>query len=125
VWDLFIGKVLGKSFLPLYIYHQLQKGSQHGRGIVTSLNSLSDRFRIKVNPNTIYPLLRRLEEQGFVAGQWEHPETRSRRFYTITPAGETEYARLKAEVEPKMRATLEILQTLIDEIFGEEVPGDD
>ena len=36
---------------------------------------------LAVNPNTMYPLLRSLEAQGLVAGEWEHPERRSRRFY--------------------------------------------
>ena len=29
----------------------------------------------------MYPLLRSLEAEGLVAGEWEHPERRSRRFY--------------------------------------------
>ena len=45
---------------------------------------------IAVNPNTMYPLLRELEAQGLVAGEWEHPERRSRRFYRLTEAGEAE-----------------------------------
>ena len=42
---------------------------------------------LHVNPNTMYPLLRSLEAQGLVAGEWEHPERRSRRFYRVTDAG--------------------------------------
>ena len=39
---------------------------------------------VAVNPNTMYPLLRTLEAEGLVAGEWEHPERRSRRFYRLT-----------------------------------------
>ena len=35
----------------------------------------------------MYPLLRSLEADGPLAGEWEHPERRSRRFYRITDAG--------------------------------------
>ena len=42
---------------------------------------------LAVNPNTMYPLLRQLEAQGLAAGEWEHPERRSKRFYRITDAG--------------------------------------
>ncbi|MBA2343443.1 MAG: helix-turn-helix transcriptional regulator, partial [Thermoleophilaceae bacterium] len=38
-----------------------------------------------------YPLLRRLEQSGLIEGAWEHPERRSRRYYSLTPAGRKEY----------------------------------
>ena len=40
---------------------------------------------ISVNPNTIYPLLRQLEAEGMIKGDWEHPDRRTRRYYSITP----------------------------------------
>ena len=42
---------------------------------------------ISANPNTIYPLLRDLEARGLIEGQWEHPDRRTRRFYSITVGG--------------------------------------
>ena len=53
---------------------------------------------LAVNPNTMYPLLRALEQEGLVAGEWEHPERRSRRFYRLTGAG-----RPSATVSPARR----------------------
>ena len=47
---------------------------------------------MSLNPNTMYPLLRELESGGFIEGQWEHPEKRSRRMYTLTDSGREEYA---------------------------------
>jgi DNA-binding PadR family transcriptional regulator len=37
-----------------------------------------------------------------VAGEWEHPERRSRRFYRTTPAGEAELTRLGGELGPRL-----------------------
>ena len=42
---------------------------------------------LSVNPNTMYPLLRELEERGLIEGSWEHPERRTRRYYSLTAAG--------------------------------------
>ena len=56
-----------------------------------------------MNPNTMYPLLRSLEERGLLAGKWEHPERRSRRYYSVTAAGEQERDRLAAELQPRLR----------------------
>jgi DNA-binding PadR family transcriptional regulator len=64
---------------------------------------------IAVNPNTMYPLLRRLEADGLVAGEWEHPERRSRRFYRLTDAGAAERGRLAQAVGPRLDAMAEAL----------------
>ena len=53
---------------------------------------------LSVNPNTMYPLLRQLEGRGLIEGSWEHPERRSRRYYSLTDDGRAEYARLVEEV---------------------------
>jgi DNA-binding PadR family transcriptional regulator len=52
----------------------------------------------------MYPLLRRLEADGLVAGAGEHPERRSRRFYALTPAGRARRDELAADVAPRLDA---------------------
>jgi DNA-binding PadR family transcriptional regulator len=37
--------------------------------------------------NTVYPLLRRLEERGLLESEWNTDESRPRKFYTTTAAG--------------------------------------
>lgn len=48
--------------------------------------------------NTVYPLLRRLEEQGLLASEWNTEESRPRKFYRTTAAGSELAARLLTEV---------------------------
>ena len=38
--------------------------------------------------NTLYPLLRRLEKQGYLTSEWNTDEARPRKFYRTSPAGE-------------------------------------
>ena len=42
---------------------------------------------IPSDANTIYPLLRRLEERGLLASEWNTDDTRPRKFYRTSPAG--------------------------------------
>jgi DNA-binding PadR family transcriptional regulator len=37
--------------------------------------------------NTLYPLLRRLEKQGFLTSEWNTDEARPRKFYRTSTAG--------------------------------------
>lgn len=42
-----------------------------------------------VQGNTLYPLLRRLEGQGLLTSDWNTDESRPRKFYRTTPAGDS------------------------------------
>ena len=75
---------------------------RYGNQLIERIGELT-AGALAVNPNTMYPLLRNLEAHGLVAGEWEHPERRSRRFYRITDAGRAECAALRAEVEPRLQ----------------------
>ena len=41
-----------------------------------------------VDANTLYPLLRRLETQGVLTSEWNTEESRPRKFYRTSAAGE-------------------------------------
>jgi DNA-binding PadR family transcriptional regulator len=73
---------------------------------------------LSVNPNTMYPLLRQLESRGFIEGQWEHPERRSRRYYSLTTEGRTEYARLVEEVRPFLDSVKSSIDEIVHEVYG-------
>ncbi len=52
---------------------------------------------IPSDANTIYPLLRRLEERGLLASEWNTDDSRPRKFYRTTPAGAELAAQLLAD----------------------------
>jgi DNA-binding PadR family transcriptional regulator len=73
---------------------------------------------LSVNPNTMYPLLRSLEARALIEGNWEHPERRSRRYYSITEAGRREYERLLAEVRPFLDSVARSIEEIVAEVYG-------
>ena len=110
--DPLVGELRRAGLLPLLVLHLLSAGPSYGNALIEGI-SISTGGLISVNPNTMYPLLRTLEEQDFVTGEWEHPERRSRRFYAITEAGEVERERLAAVLIPRLAevsAALELLR---------------
>jgi DNA-binding PadR family transcriptional regulator len=52
----------------------------------------------------MYPLLRKLESDGRIVGEWEHPERRSRRYYRLTDEGAAARDALLAELGPRLDA---------------------
>jgi PadR family transcriptional regulator PadR len=110
--DPLLSEVRKAGLLPLLVLHFLAEGTSYGNQLMEHVSSLT-AGAMAVNPNTMYPLLRSLESKGFILGEWEHPERRSRRFYRITRAGEAERERLLAEVEPrlaKMAAGIDLIR---------------
>ena len=101
--DPLIGDLRRAGLLPLLVLHFLAREPSYGNQLMERVTELTGGL-IAVNPNTMYPLLRSLEQQGLVRGEWEHPERRSRRFYRLTPAGEAERDRLAVELGPHLDA---------------------
>jgi PadR family transcriptional regulator, regulatory protein PadR len=52
---------------------------------------------LAIEESTLYPLLRRLETQKLLTSQWREEDKRNKRFYKLSPEGETTLAQLLAE----------------------------
>jgi DNA-binding PadR family transcriptional regulator len=68
--------------------------SGYGYGLLKTLGAAG----IPCDGNTLYPLLRRLEERGLLASEWNIDESRPRKFYRTTSAGSELAAQLHADV---------------------------
>jgi DNA-binding PadR family transcriptional regulator len=99
--DPLIGDLRRAGLLPLLVLHFSAREPAYGNQLIERISALTGGA-LTVNPNTMYPLLRSLEAQGLIAGEWEHPERRSRRFYKATGAGREELARLSGELGPRL-----------------------
>ena len=55
----------------------------YGYGLLKTLEAAG----IPSDANTIYPLLRRLEERGLLSSEWNLDDTRPRKFYQSSRAG--------------------------------------
>jgi len=114
--DPLLGELRRHGLLPLLVLHFLGGGPSYGNQLMERISALTGGL-VAVNPNTMYPLLRTLEGQGLIAGEWEHPERRSRRFYRLTEAGESERERMAAELVPYLDAVARSVELIRDEVL--------
>ena len=115
--DLFLSEVKTRDVFPLLILHLVRQRPGYGNSIMARIREIT-AGAMSVSPNTVYPLLRCLEEKGYVKGEWERPETRSRRFYTITPRGEQKYQEIKVRFEIHLLRVREAIESLHKELYG-------
>ncbi len=82
-----LDRELKKGSAELLILALVETRARHGYEISKLIETRSDgqlRFHIA----SLYPLLYRLEERGWISGTWvEKPGERRRRFYRLTATG--------------------------------------
>jgi PadR family transcriptional regulator len=122
--DVFGGEIRRRDVFPLLVLHLIEREPAYGNRLIEEIEDITNGV-ISVNPNTIYPLLRDLEERGLIEGQWEHPDRRTRRFYSITAAGRKEYRRLVQEVEPFLDSVIKSVTLIKREIYSGPAPEED
>lgn len=110
------GPIKSKTVFPALILHLIERQPDHGYGLMQRIDALCGDL-VAVNTNKIYPLLRRLEERGFVTATWEHPTKRSRRVYAITEQGVERLKRIKHMMLPYLDSIAGAIGRLKTELY--------
>ena len=68
-------------------------GPLHGYGVARRIEETS-RNRLTLNYGTLYPALVKLEQDGFIKGEWRQSENNRRaKYYALTAAGRKQLER--------------------------------
>lgn len=80
---------LRRGTLVLCVLSQL-KEARYGYSLIQSLEGKG----VSIDANTLYPLLRRLEQQGLLCSEWNTEEAKPRKYYKRTVYGDNIFAEL-------------------------------
>src|SRR6266481_4600921 len=79
-----------KGSAELLVLSLLEDQPRHGYDI-SKLIQVRSGGALRFHVTSLYPLLHRLEKQGWIDGKWvEKAEQRRRRYYNLTPEGKKE-----------------------------------
>jgi PadR family transcriptional regulator len=82
-----LDRELKRGSAELLILSLLDARPRHGYDLSKLIETRS-RGELKFHIDSLYPLLYRLEERGWIKGTWvEKADERRRRFYKVTPEG--------------------------------------
>ena len=88
-----LDRELKKGSAELLILSLIEDQPRHGYDIGQRIE-LRSRGTLRFNVASLYPLLYRLENRGWIRGRWvEKPGQRRRRYYRLTPLGRKVLAR--------------------------------
>jgi PadR family transcriptional regulator, regulatory protein PadR len=98
-----------KGTLDLLVLQTLALEPRHGVGVADRIEQIT-QGAFQVKPGSLFPALHRLEQEGYISGEWsETPEGRRARYYRLTPAGQRQLA---AERKNWARIVLAVAQVL-------------
>ena len=82
----------GAALLDALVLSAVNRSDTYGYKITQDVRSVVD-----VSESTLYPVLRRLQKDGFLAAYDKEYTGRNRRYYTITPNGQERLAECQTE----------------------------
>lgn len=84
---------LKRGVLEMLLLRLVREEERYGYELLSLLEERSGGL-FQLKGGSLYPVLYRLEEEGFVEPRWETPERGSpRKYYSVTPAGAEELER--------------------------------
>ena len=95
---------LRRGILVLAALSQL-KEEKYGYSLISSLAEKG----LDIEQGTLYPLLRRLEEQGLLTSEWNTEGSRPRRYYQISSEGSQVLGNLTKE----WRSLTDVMENLL------------
>ena len=100
---------LKKGLLEVCVLSAIRKQESYGYKIISDLSPY-----IEISESTLYPILRRLESSGAVIVRSEEHNGRLRKYFRITPVGESKIAEFVEAMEQ--------FRKISDFIMGGEAP---
>jgi len=116
----FPSKISTTSFVKLYILHLLKDRSYYGNEIIEEIKTRLDE-KWEPSPGMVYPLLRELEEEGYVKGWWEEPDKRSIRRYRLTDEGYKHYKVIRLQNQAIFEDALSIVKNVLKDIYNKKI----
>jgi len=86
---------LFKGLIRLHILHHASKEELYGLWIIEELR----RHGYNLSPGTLYPILHKMEEKGYLGSEKELVRGKIRRLYRTTPKGEDLLKEAKTKVK--------------------------
>lgn len=112
-----MGQVFTKGLLPIYTLYILSINPSNGNDLAKKIGEQTKGLWF---PSTggIYPLLKKLERQGFIVGSWDDDEKKIQKIYSLTPEGFKEFEEKKYLLKPKIKEALEVFKIIYSHLYN-------
>ena len=108
--------VFTKGLLPIYVLYILSLGATNGNEIS---HKIGQRTNGKWVPSTggIYPLLKRLESDGLIDGEWDDLDKKFQKTYSLTEKGFKEFKSKKVILKSQIEESLDVFNIIYKDLY--------
>ncbi|MFC1499559.1 PadR family transcriptional regulator [Candidatus Zixiibacteriota bacterium] len=100
-----------RGTLDLLILKTLTGQSLHGLGISNRIEQITEGI-FQIKPGSLFPALHRLEQLGYIEGEWGESENNRRaKYYHLTTAGQRQLGQEKENWSTVVGAITRVLET--------------
>ncbi len=96
---------LRRGLIVLVVMSQLEE-KQYGYSLLKQLEEKS----FSITQDTLYPMMRRLENQGYLQSDWQLDDNRPRRYYQLNEFGQAVLDALRKDWKTQLRIIEEIVR---------------
>jgi DNA-binding PadR family transcriptional regulator len=108
---------LVRGLLPLFVLVLMRDGPRPGIEVMRAIDEMSGGTW-KPSPGSVYPLLRRLEQEGLIEGDWERTRGAPKRVYQLTAKGRARLPAMGRRSLADLHASRDIIDTHITALEG-------
>ncbi len=102
---------LVRGTLDMLILKTLTLQPMHGLGISNRIGQITDGV-FKVKPGSLFPALKRMEQEGWIDGEWRESENRRRaKYYRLTSVGQHRLGEERQNWGQAVMAITKVLET--------------
>ena len=102
---------LVRGTLDMLILKTLSLQPMHGLGISNRIEQITDGV-FSVKPGSLFPALKRMEQEGWIDGEWRESENNRRaRYYELTSAGRRRLGEERQNWGQAVLAIAKVLET--------------
>lgn len=107
-----MSKVFTKGMLPILVMSMVYQEPCNGNEISTKIAELTGGLW---QPSTggIYPILKKMEKQGFMVSSWDDPDKKLKRIYKITEEGKEEFHIQNKMMKESVEDTVYVMQCIL------------
>lgn len=109
-------KVSTTSLVKLLILNLLNMKHYYGNELIETIGQIFN-YKWEPSPGMIYPLLRDLEENGYIKGWWTEPDKKTKRYYKITDEGIEHFKIIKKNYKTTLIDSLVMVENILKEVY--------
>lgn len=110
-------KISMTAIVKLLILNMLSQEQLYGNKIIDNI-TLIFKDKWTPSPGMIYPLLRQLEDEGYIIGWWSEPVKRTTRYYKITDEGINYFEIIKKNYQVLISDSIQMLESIINAVYS-------